>query len=120
MCIRDSTQACHLDDVGPHGSPLLLALRGILLCHQDPLHPTVQFGPVLALELNGLAALEELSNLLSAQLFCVLHTYLHPAAERPTPSHFQDHLVLESSPVSGSSCIGQFFGARLRALSVII
>src|SRR5665811_2249171 len=106
------TQACHLDDVGSNRSSLLLALRGILLGHQDSSHPTVQFGPVLALELDGLAALEELSNLLSAQRFCVLHTYLHPAAERPTPSHFQDHLVLESSPVSGSSCIGQFWRKR--------
>jgi len=37
---------------------------------------------------------------------------LHPAAERPASSHFHDHLVLESSPVSGSSCIGQFSAAN--------
>jgi hypothetical protein len=45
-----------------------------------------------------------------------LHAYLHPAASARLPHlyHFQDHLVLESIPVSGSSCIGQFYSGHRR------
>src|SRR5579875_878225 len=43
--------------------------------------------------------------------FRIPHSDLHsPAACLSSTSHFQDHLALETSPVSGSSCIGQFSG----------
>ena len=61
---------------------------------------------ILAMEFDGLAASEELLHLFLSEHFCVLHLYLHSAAERPRSLHFQDHLVLELSPVSGSSSIG--------------
>ena len=94
-------------------SPLLLALYGVLLRHKHPLHPTVQFGPILTAEFDHPAALQKLLNLCLRQIFCVLHAYLHPAAERLSTSHFHDHLVLESMTVSGSSCIGQFSRGQL-------
>ena len=40
----------------------------------------------------------------SAQLFGILHSRLHPAACLPQFPLFQDHLVLETVAVSGSSC----------------
>ncbi len=53
--------------------------------------------------------LEKLSNLLWAQILGILHVHLHPAAAcLPRHLHFHVHLPLESSPVSCSSCIGQF------------
>lgn len=39
--------------------------------------------------------------------FYVLDACLHPAADRLALSHFQNHLVLESIPISGLS-LGQF------------
>ena len=67
-----------------------------------------------SLEIDGCAAPEELSDLFRGQRFCLLHTQLHPAAECPAPSYPQHLLVLESSPFSGSSCIGQFSPAAVR------
>ena len=51
-------------------------------------------------KLDCLTASEELLNLIFGKPFCVVHANLHPAADRSASSHFHDHLVLESSPVS--------------------
>src|SRR5262249_15590392 len=64
---------------------------------------------ILAIEVNRLTAFQEGLDLFLAESFCVLHLNLHPVADCLASSHFQDHLVLESTPVSGSSCIGQFW-----------
>ena len=100
--------ARHPDDLGPNSSAFLLALRGIFLRHQNPLNPAVKFGAVWAAEFDSFAASQELLNQFPRQCFGVLHAYLQPGAECLTILHSQDHLVLESTPVSGSSCIGQF------------
>jgi hypothetical protein len=89
---------------------LLFALYRVLLSHYHALHKFVSLGTILADEIDVLTALEKLSDLLRGEPFCVLHPYLHPAADSLALSHFQDHLVLESIPLSGSSCIGQLFG----------
>ena len=111
-------QPCHLRQtqtrdpacVPPDRAALLLALDCKLLVYQQKFHPFVDSGTVRAGEFDPFAALQKLVDLLPVQGLGVLHAYLHPAAfarllfQYP----FQDHLVLESIPVSGSSCIGQF------------
>src|ERR1035441_10394780 len=77
--------------------------------HQHPLHPAVHFGTALSSKLDPLAGLQKLPDLRVAQTLGIPHSDLHSPADRlPNTSHFQDHLVLESISVSGSSCIGQF------------
>jgi hypothetical protein len=66
------------------------------------------FSAVCPAKCDSFASLQKLCDLLPRQGLGVLHLYLHSAAHARLPhlSCFQDHLVLESSSVSESSCIG--------------
>ena len=111
---RDLRQAQprHLAQVGADRPSLLPLQTRILLMHQHPLHPAVYFGTALSSKLDPLAGLQKLPDLRMAQTLGIPHSDLHSPADRlPNTSHFQDHLVLESISVSGSSCIGQFCAA---------
>src|SRR5579885_2635921 len=102
-------QPGHLAQVGANRPAPLLALFGcVLLSHQHPLYKLVSLGSALARKFDGLVAFEKFLDLLRREPFCVLHAHFHPAADSPVSSYFQDHLASESTPVSGSSCIGQF------------
>ena len=45
---------------------------------------------------------------------------IHPQCALSRPCRFQAHLVLETRPPSGSSCVGQFYPPRPTAVSVTI
>jgi hypothetical protein len=105
-------------EIGAHRSALFLGFARVLLRHQHLLNERIAIGSALPGKLDCKTAPEELLNLLLGETFCVVHANLHPAAEGSAFSHFQDHLVLESSPVSGSSCIGQFYATTWLSLLV--
>src|SRR5207302_11078191 len=93
--------------VSPDAAPLLLALATILLGDQHLLYPAVDLRTLLPHEIDPFAGFQELADLVWFQTLGVLHSYLHsPAARLLDTSYFQDHLVLETSLVSGSSCTG--------------
>src|SRR5205807_4444662 len=93
--------------VSPDAAPLLLALATILLGDQHLLYPAVDLRTLLPHEIDPFAGFQELADLVWFQTLGVLHSYLHsPAARLLDTSYFQDHLVLETSLVPGSSCIG--------------
>ena len=57
--------------------------------------------------LDARVGFQKLAYLRGRQCFGLLHCDLHSSAARLSRiPHFQDHLVLETSSVSGSSCIG--------------
>ena len=110
---RDLGQALsgHLAQVGPDHAPLLLALSKVLLLEQGRFHPSVDFLPVLASELDCLAGLQKRADHFRPQRFRIPHPNSHPPQDAATGvprARFQDHLVLETGSVSGSSCIGQY------------
>ena len=83
-------------------SPLL-----IFLADEHLLDPAVNFRSALPAEFDPRTALQELVDLRICKILGVPHSDVHsPADCLPCSSHFQDHLVLESSSASGSSCIG--------------
>ncbi|MCX6628963.1 MAG: hypothetical protein NTW28_15200 [Candidatus Solibacter sp.] len=104
-------QSGHFAQVGADGAALLLALPCILLHDQQLLRKRVPFGAALSGKFEGVAQFQKLTDLIGIQCLGVLHMYVHSVAARPSIHlHFQDHLVLESTRVSVSSCVGQFGG----------
>jgi hypothetical protein len=100
-------QAGDFAQVRPDGASLLPSLLMVLLVDQHLFDPVVHLCAALPAELDPRAALQKLVDLRMGQALGIPHSELHsPATYLPCSSHFQDHLALESSPVSGSSCIG--------------
>jgi hypothetical protein len=80
---------------------------------QQLLRKRVPFGAALPGKFDGVAQFQKLADLIGIQCLGGLHVYVHSVAARPSfHLHFQYHLALESSRVSVSSCVGQFFWQR--------
>jgi hypothetical protein len=86
-------QSGHLLDVAPQQAASHLALDGIPLLDEHPLHPRVTLNAVLARKSKLLAGRNEPANLLKTQLLGFLHADLQSSAGLL----LQPHLVLDKS-----------------------
>ena len=84
-------QPGHLLDVAPHQAPSCVALLGVLLLDQHPLHPDIDLMAVLALEPDFRTGLDEPDHRFQTQLLC----FVHADVQSPACLTLQAHLVLE-------------------------
>src|ERR1035438_6915559 len=100
-------QSRHFSDVRTNQPALLPAESREFLRYHNAFCPRIYLCAPSPGELDFGARFQKLLDLLLVQMFGILHRQLHPA-EACRHTQFHAHAALESTPVSCSSCIGQF------------
>jgi hypothetical protein len=99
-CNLRHAQPAQLAEQGSHLATLLLAQSEVLLLHQRGRNPLVNSASALAGKISSRIGLEKTIDPIQRQRFRIFHLNLHPPNRGG------------KIPISGSSCIGQFWQER--------